>query len=166
MKKVKELNLYVCFFILAMLVSAVLGGYYLHLFHASKVTIDVSKLSEISDKIEVSNIEKGKLFSKIEVKISKNEENLKDFVNFTNGPGKGDYINYNIILEKGNRKYKIKTILKENNEEEIIIEGYVKNRFLQGEQYQIGILQKDLNNESREKFYQYTTIDRSVSNEN
>ena len=159
MKKDKKIsiNLYICFIALIIIIGLVFTIYYFTMFQTKRINIDFSNISELNETVVIDQLQTGDIFSKIQLRVTKNEDNLKDYMNFANGPGTGYYLNYNIVVEKNNKQYKIKTILKENTDNEIVLEGYVNNNFLD-EEYKIGLLQQDFNKETQEDVFRYSII--------
>ena len=137
----KKITLYNVTLIAVLLVLLVVSIYYLTRFVPSKTKINEAK---------ESNIVKGKRITQIEVKILLNSENLHDYTNYVIGFRQGHYLNYQIILDNGNKKYKVKTMYKETRGEEVTVIGYVYNNFFDKQDWKIGMMQKNYDKDHKE----------------
>lgn len=144
----KKITLYNVTLIALLLVLLIIAIYYLTMFVPRKIKINETK--ELNEEIYISNILRGKRITQIEVKILLNSENLHDYTNYVIGFRQGHYLNYQIILDNGNKKYEVKTMYKGTRGEEVTIIGYVYNSFFDKQDWKIGIMQKNYDKEHKE----------------
>lgn len=167
MDKLKNVNLIIISIILLVLIIGFMAIYYLNNLMPKKLTIG-DKIQTIEDQteyFEIQEISKGKNLSRIVIKKKLRDSELKEFTNYTLGPGKSYYFNYTLVLDNNKKIFKTKTLLsgkkiepdfnKQDKNDYIILTAVFFNKDIFENGYNIGIIQEDYNNNYKSKNYTY-----------
>ncbi len=167
MDKLKKFNLIIISIILLVLILGFMTIYYLNNLRPKKLTIGdkIKTIENQTEDFEIQEISKGRSLSKIVMKKKLKDSELKSFTNYTLGPGKRYYMNYTLVLDNNKKIFKTKTILNERKIEQnfnkkdkndyIILTSVFFNKDTFENDYNIGVIQEDYNDNYKSKNHTY-----------
>ena len=148
----KRINFIEALIIIFILIFLNIYIYYQNNLKPKKYDISKYEIVEVGNKVQVG-IKTIRNIYTIEVHVGKDEDTLKEYVNFISVEGKYDYINYSIILTNENNSYELNTILKQKEEDEFIFIGYVKTKNIESGTYSIGVEKQCFEGDNKDKEY-------------